>query len=111
MEKKGIVKYVSTKTFGIQLEGESGWYNATMKAKDDVIPQLRGREVVLEVEGKVFSAIKVLESSQPTKMTRSELLIARQVAIKAAAELATENGITLPDTLKVAEAIEKWILR
>jgi hypothetical protein len=115
MEKTGIVKYVAVKTGGIQLEDSPGWLNATPKAKESVTSELRGKKVILSmINPKNFDSVKVLEEGvidqkqqTSTKPTRNELLIARQVAIKAAADLVN----TQKDLIDLAEAIERWILR
>jgi hypothetical protein len=111
VEKIGIVKYVALKTGGIQLEGEQNWYNAIEKAKAAVIPELRGKKVKLNLTSpKVFDSVSVWREEvgiDKPKATRNELLIARQVAIKAAAEVANTES----DLIKLAEKLEGWILR
>jgi len=109
--KTGTITYIA-KTDGIHLDGdEKIWYNPIPGLKID--SDLKNRMVTLTLTEKPFTFSDISATgeqehkggSAPTD--RKEILIARQVAIKAAVEIA-------PSTDKViglAKEYEDWILR
>lgn len=112
MEKKGIVKFISTKTFGVILEAEPKvWYNPQKGLPVDL--RLVGQRVVMDmVDNRTFRSIE-LDKTKPTTTTeapqlgKTDSLIVRQVAAKCASEMAT----TPSEFKEIAEMVEKWILR
>jgi hypothetical protein len=117
MEKRGIVKFISPKTFGVILEGEDKkWYNPAKGLPVDL--RLKGQQVILEMlNDHTFKSIELdkekLAPNTSAKIVsfsstdRRELLIIRQVAAKCASEM-TDSGT---DWKVIAEGIESWILR
>jgi hypothetical protein len=117
MEKRGIVKFISPKTFGVILEGEDKkWYNPAKGLPVDL--RLKGQQVILEMlNDHTFKSIELdkekLAPNTSAKIVsfsstdRRELLIIRQVAAKCASEM-TDSGT---DWKVIAEGIEQWINR
>ena len=107
MEKKGIVKFISTKTSGVILEGEDKvWYNPAVGVVVD--PSLKGQKVIMQMLDKNrFSNIEIDRTNKPSSTPKSEILIVRQVAAKCAAEMANN----MQEFKDIAGEIERWILR
>ena len=111
--KTGKLTYIA-KTGGIKLDNGKLWYNPVAGLK--VEPSLLNKEVILSMTDKpfIFSNIMVADSGERKEthntIDRKDILISRQVAIKAAAELCGNNPT--PDELKGwATFIENWIMR
>jgi translation initiation factor IF-3 len=113
MEIKGIVKYISPKTFGVKLENREEWYNPANGVLVDL--SLKGKKVTMDmIDAQTFKSIQADKIEGPSaKITtfnaidRRELLIIRQVAAKCAAEIAN----TASEFKDIAEMVEAWILR
>ena len=109
MEKKGLVKFISPKTFGVVLEGEDKvWYNPAKGLPVDL--RLKGQKVVMDmIDNHTFRSIE-LDKEKPAQLQqigKTDSLIVRQVAAKCAAEMAN----TASEFKDIAEMVEKWILR
>ena len=109
MEKKGLVKFISPKTFGVVLEGEDKvWYNPAKGLPVDL--RLKGQKVVMDmVDNHTFRSIELDKEKPtvPTQLGKTDSLIVRQVAAKCASEMAN----TASEFKEIAEMVEKWILR
>jgi hypothetical protein len=107
MEKKGIVKFISTKTSGVVLVGEDKvWYNPAQGVVVD--PTLKGQKVIMQMLDKNrFTSIELDRTNKVVSLPKTEVLIIRQVAAKCAAEIANN----MQEFKDVAGEIERWILR
>jgi hypothetical protein len=104
--KQGIIRVVA-KNGGIKFEGEDMWYNPTDAIQEKVTLDWRGKGAELElISPNTFTSIRevaILDRDQ---------IITRQVAIKAAAELAKANIVKSEEELfSLADKIEKWVQR
>ena len=108
MEKKGLVKFISQKTFGVILEAEPKiWYNPQKGLPADLT--LKGQRVIMDmVDDHTFRSIE-LDKAKPAaapQMGKTDSLIVRQVAAKCASEMAN----TKQEFIEMADMVEKWIL-
>lgn len=107
----GKIKYISEKTNGIVLEDEpKKWYNPIDGYKLD--KSMVGKNVVLTMEsGRVVFAEEAKATPKITA-TKNDALIVRQVALKAAVELACSmESPSLDFIKKTAAELEAWVLR
>ena len=114
--KEGKVYAVSSNG-GVIFAGEKVWYNPVAGLKTIPNKEDKGKTIILNLTDSnkfyydSFTYLQLGEtkpSVQPQQhIDRKDVLISRQVAIKAAAEIAHSAD----DVLGLAEQYEKWILR